>query len=62
MLCLDTLPYMSFFLAFVTVTLQCDPDMSSMVMNAATEIQRNMCETPEEDVCLKDIHVTASQG
>ncbi|XP_040183169.1 long-chain-fatty-acid--CoA ligase ACSBG2 isoform X2 [Rana temporaria] len=44
------------------LTLQCDPDMSSMVMNAATEIPRNMCETPEEDVCLKDIHVTASQG
>lgn len=44
------------------LTLQCDPDMSSMVTNAATEITKNTCETPEEDVCLKDIHVTASEG
>lgn len=44
------------------MTLQCDPDMSSMVTNAATEITKNTCETPEEDVCLKDIHVTASEG
>lgn len=36
--------------------------MSSMVTNAATEITKNTCETPEEDVCLKDIHVTASEG
>ncbi|XP_073455170.1 long-chain-fatty-acid--CoA ligase ACSBG2 isoform X2 [Aquarana catesbeiana] len=46
----------------MSVTLQCDPDMSSMVTNAATEITKNTCETPEEDVCLKDIHVTASEG
>lgn len=44
------------------LTLQCDPDMSSMVTNVATEITKNTCETPEEDVCLKDIHVTASEG
>lgn len=44
------------------LTLQCDPDMSSMVTNAATEIPKNTSETPEEDVCLKDIHATASEG
>ncbi|CAI9577656.1 unnamed protein product [Staurois parvus] len=36
--------------------------MSAMVMNAATEMPKNTCETPEQDACLKDINVTGSQG
>ncbi|KAM5193091.1 long-chain-fatty-acid--CoA ligase ACSBG2 isoform 2-T2 [Mantella aurantiaca] len=36
--------------------------MSAMVTSVATEMPKSTCETPEQDGCLKDIHLIQSQS